>query len=172
MFVGLYSTYVWINLARICAVFSKSDIVHMTLLSLKDKFPFPDLSPSPVERDWSLYSDVFLSLLLPDRISPFQPHLYIYSEGCRSKIVLSYHDELVAWLHVRFDCTANFIKPYENNFRLVHVGKVRFAQNFIFTFPSDTSVNMMTSSSAAFPRYWPFVWGIHQSAVNSPHKGQ
>ena len=23
-----------------------------------------------------------------------------------------------------------------------------------------------------FPRYWPFVWGIHQSLVNSPHKGQ
>ena len=23
-----------------------------------------------------------------------------------------------------------------------------------------------------FPRYWPFVWGIHWSTVNSPHKGQ
>ena len=23
-----------------------------------------------------------------------------------------------------------------------------------------------------FPRYWPFVWGIHSSPVNSPHKGQ
>ena len=23
-----------------------------------------------------------------------------------------------------------------------------------------------------FPRYWPFVWGIHRLAVNSPHKGQ
>ena len=23
-----------------------------------------------------------------------------------------------------------------------------------------------------FPRYWPFVWGIHQSRLNSPHKGQ
>ena len=22
------------------------------------------------------------------------------------------------------------------------------------------------------PRYWPFVWGIHRSPVNSPHKGQ
>ena len=24
----------------------------------------------------------------------------------------------------------------------------------------------------AFPRYWSFVWGIHRSQVNSPHKGQ
>ena len=23
-----------------------------------------------------------------------------------------------------------------------------------------------------FPRNWPFVWGIHRSPVNSPHKGQ
>ena len=23
-----------------------------------------------------------------------------------------------------------------------------------------------------FKRYWPFVWGIHRSPVNSPHKGQ
>ena len=23
-----------------------------------------------------------------------------------------------------------------------------------------------------FPGYWPFVWGIHRSPVNSPHKGQ
>ena len=23
-----------------------------------------------------------------------------------------------------------------------------------------------------FPRYWPFVWGIHRSPVNSPHEGQ
>ena len=23
-----------------------------------------------------------------------------------------------------------------------------------------------------FPRHWPFVWGIHRSPVNSPHKGQ
>ena len=23
-----------------------------------------------------------------------------------------------------------------------------------------------------FPHYWPFVWGIHWSLVNSPHKGQ
>ena len=23
-----------------------------------------------------------------------------------------------------------------------------------------------------FPRYWPFVWGIHRAPVNSPHKGR
>ena len=31
----------------------------------------------------------------------------------------------------------------------------------------------MTSSNLKhFPRYWPFVRGIHRSPVNSPHKGQ
>ena len=32
---------------------------------------------------------------------------------------------------------------------------------------------MMTSSKGKhFPRYWPFVRGIHRSPVKSPHKGQ
>ena len=32
---------------------------------------------------------------------------------------------------------------------------------------------MMTSSNGKkIPRYWPYVWGIHRSPVNSPHKGQ
>ena len=30
---------------------------------------------------------------------------------------------------------------------------------------------MMTSLIDLFPRYWLFVWGIHRSPVNSPHKG-
>ena len=30
----------------------------------------------------------------------------------------------------------------------------------------------MTSPDHHFPRYWPFVWGIHRSLLNSPHKGQ
>ena len=39
--------------------------------------------------------------------------------------------------------------------------------------PKRERVNMMTSSNGNIrPRYWPFVWGIHRSPVNSPHKGQ
>ena len=33
--------------------------------------------------------------------------------------------------------------------------------------PGDAYVCNLT-----FPRYWPFVWGIHQSPLNSPHKGE
>ena len=32
--------------------------------------------------------------------------------------------------------------------------------------------HLMTSSWKYFLRHWPFVWGIHRSLVNSPHKGQ
>ena len=31
---------------------------------------------------------------------------------------------------------------------------------------------MTSSNGNIFPRYWPFVWGIHRSPANSPHKGQ
>ena len=42
----------------------------------------------------------------------------------------------------------------------------------LFTVASCQS-NMNTSSNGnIFPRYWPFVRGIHRSPVNSPHKGQ
>ena len=38
---------------------------------------------------------------------------------------------------------------------------------------SKLDICMMTSSKwKHFPRYWPFVRGIHRSPVNSPHKGQ
>ena len=41
---------------------------------------------------------------------------------------------------------------------------------------SDTSLtnmdNIMTSSNGKFSALWPFVRGIHQSPVNSPHTGQ
>ena len=44
-----------------------------------------------------------------------------------------------------------------------------------WTYGNDRSCNhptMMTSSNKHFPRYWPFVRGIHRSPVNSKHKGQ
>ena len=34
------------------------------------------------------------------------------------------------------------------------------------------SVMMTSSKWKHFPRYWPFVRGIHRSPVNSPHKGR
>ena len=38
---------------------------------------------------------------------------------------------------------------------------------------SISGSSMMTPSNGnIFPRDWPFVWGIHRSPVNSPHKGQ
>ena len=38
---------------------------------------------------------------------------------------------------------------------------------FHFQFPHDDVIEWKH-----FPRYWPFVWGIYRSPVNSPHKGQ
>ena len=32
--------------------------------------------------------------------------------------------------------------------------------------------HLANAGNKHFPRYWPFVWGIHRSPVNSPHKGQ
>ena len=36
----------------------------------------------------------------------------------------------------------------------------------------NLQIHIVTSSNGTFPRYWPFVRGIHRSLVNSPHEGQ
>ena len=37
---------------------------------------------------------------------------------------------------------------------------------------TNVSIMMTSSNRNFFPRYWPFVRGIHRSPANSPHKGQ
>ena len=38
--------------------------------------------------------------------------------------------------------------------------------------PMETRLHDDVIQWKHFPRYWPFVWGIHRSPVNSPHKAQ
>ena len=65
-----------------------------------------------------------------------------------------------------------------NNFRLEKAFvKFTFRQMATLLFRLHriyvSSFYMMTSSNGIiFPRYWPFVRGIHRPPVNSPHKGQ
>ena len=44
--------------------------------------------------------------------------------------------------------------------------------DLIFTVPADNVAHDDVTKWKNFPRYWPFVRGIHRSPVNSPHKGQ
>ena len=61
----------------------------------------------------------------------------------------------------------------------VLAGNVRI-HNEIMILPLHTGVSAQydaqdhddTIKWTHFPRYWPFVWGIHRSSVNSPHNGQ
>ena len=50
---------------------------------------------------------------------------------------------LPTYLSVQFNISLNLVRPHDDVIKWKH-----------------------------FPRYWPFVWGIHRSPVNSPHKGQ
>ena len=57
----------------------------------------------------------------------------------------------------------------------------KIARHAIVLFKSDTYLLLLFNFFPShddvinwkhFPRNWPFVWGIHRSPVNSPHKGQ
>ena len=55
--------------------------------------------------------------------------------------------------------------------RIADMSEYEFLNMFVHGNPINVfRHSMMTSSN--FPRYWPFVRGIHRSPVNSPHKGQ
>ena len=47
-----------------------------------------------------------------------------------------------------------------------------FLLHFSLFQPQGHLTMMASSNEKHFPRYWPFVRGIHRSPVNSPHKGQ
>ena len=66
------------------------------------------------------------------------------------------------WLKVRM-CSDDRLSQWSSN-SLTHIYSM---------LRQASSSRMMTSSNEKhFPRYWPFVRGIHRSPVNSPHKGQ
>ena len=44
--------------------------------------------------------------------------------------------------------------------------------NIAWDWSAESYVMMTSPKWKHFPRYWSFVWGIHWSPVNSPHKGQ
>ena len=44
--------------------------------------------------------------------------------------------------------------------------------NLVITVPGDGLAHDDVIKWNYFPRYWPYVRGIHRSPVNSPHKGQ
>ena len=51
-------------------------------------------------------------------------------------------------------------------------GPMRWGTNDVHPKQTPTAAQDDVIKWKHFPRYWPFVWGIHRSVVNSPHKGQ
>ena len=84
-------------------------------------------------------------------VNATKAHRHCWRNGVTSFFALIHHSDVaVSVLSMRF--------PW------LYMNHSAWTQSLLF---------MMTSSNGnCFPRYWPFVRGIHQSPVNSPHKGQ
>ena len=93
---------------------------------------------------------------------------------------------MVFWLHFEQHCHSNIFKmPYVWLYNAI-VCMYVYLYEPLLCFPYSASSGRVTLSSIShcrfwhddvikwkhFPRYWPFVRGIHRSPVNSPHKGQ
>ena len=57
--------------------------------------------------------------------------------------------------------------------RLMHRRQFRLVDSYLRCWVSEIITSTWwRHQMETFPRYWPFVLGIHRSPVNSPHKGQ
>ena len=70
--------------------------------------------------------------------------------------------------HDQFIDTSLFLCSYSNSWER-WVIDWNITQLFVVTYPSNHDDVIKWKH---FPRFWPFVWGIHRSSVNSPPKGQ
>ena len=63
-----------------------------------------------------------------------------------------------------------------NSWKSVNPFAVNFLTNKLTNWPTEGEHKIFSHDDVIkwkhFPRYWPFVRGIHRSTVNSPHKGQ
>ena len=53
-----------------------------------------------------------------------------------------------------------------------HITDILLSRGVLLQFVSTGGCHDDVITWKHFPRYWPFVWRIHRSPVNSPHKGQ
>ena len=99
------------------------------------------------------------------------------------KIFHKYSSTVMALAHQMASWTLVVIDPYNGLCWLIgnsSVGKMllkMLSGNYrLFCSALIPSARMLSHDDVIkwkhFPRYWPFVRGIHRSAVNSPHKGQ
>ena len=70
--------------------------------------------------------------------------------------------------HVQFDTLTIFLHMYN----CVVIMFVLSSYTFCFLYCTSSCLHDDVIKWKHFPRYWPFVRGIHRSPVNSPHKGQ
>ena len=70
-------------------------------------------------------------------------------------------------------CSAkNDTKQQHSTWLALCVGNLTVTGGFLLNRVSNAGSHDDVIKWNHFPRYWPFVWGIHRSLVNSPHKGQ
>ena len=66
--------------------------------------------------------------------------------------------------------TGMITKPWRRMICLIELSRVGF--KFSLTWVTGELSHDAVIKWKQFLRFWPFVWGIHRSPVNSPHKGQ
>ena len=99
---------------------------------------------------WVILTPWHISLPLEDILRCRYIYTYIYIYKMREREIVNCVYEF-AIVHICLRLRVNTLCKHIHLCEQHHVGAIKWKH---------------------FPRYWPFVRGIHRSSVNSPHKGQ
>ena len=133
-----------------------------------------------VSKTWSLYiSRLKTDFPLKCRDYAYFPtYMYLFIACCVPSFTLTHSitwtiaicaDWTTPWCYLQLSWHQLDTRPSANIMpRLWNIEELRkFTEKYVNTVAThDDVINWKH-----FPRYWPFVWGIHWSPVNSPHKG-
>ena len=107
-----------------------------------------------------LLTHIYASLGLNELNAPRTHALYVF------KLELTCCYWVVLFCYFRPHITINPLLPFHSTKK--YFFKIRLLPHF----PGASLCHDDVIKWKHFPRYWPFVRGIHRSSINSPHKGQ
>ena len=97
-------------------------------------------------------------------------HAQTYSTMYVSSYAL--HPDILRWRHMIAMCLKSKVTGLFAQQLTQLDNKVEIKALYYWSFEGNIQVHDDVIKWKKFPRYWPFVRGIHRSPVNSPHKGQ
>ena len=116
----------------------------------------------------------FIGYTLPEK-GVFMTVLLLWASLSQSNWVMQLKTPLPQWIHRVINWMVHWHNLVNKTSLTKQYWRFQIRSAFVVILPITSNVSSLHDDVMKwkhFPRYWPFVWGIHRWPVNSPHKGQ